>query len=129
MCIRDRPAIGGILVETVGAATAYAIDVTGLAVATLLFARLAAYPPLDEGTPPSIAAIVEGARYAVSRKDLLGTYLIDIAAMLLAMPTVLFPALAADVLESPHILGLLYSAGTVGSLLVTACLLYTSRCV
>ncbi len=114
------PAIGGILVETVGAATAYAIDVTGLAIATVLFARLAAYPPLEEGTAPTIGAIVEGARYAVSRKDLLGTYLIDIAAMLLAMPTVLFPALAADVLESPHILGLLYSAGTVGSLLVTA---------
>ncbi len=121
------PAIGGILVETVGAATAYAIDVTGLAIATLLFARLAAYPPLDEGTPPSIAAIVDGARYAVSRKDLLGTYLIDIAAMLLAMPTVLFPALAADVLESPHILGLLYSAGTVGSLLVTATSGWSSR--
>jgi len=114
------PAIGGILVESVGAATAYAIDVTGLAIATVLFARLAAYPPLEEGTAPTIGAIVEGARYAVSRKDLLGTYLIDIAAMLLAMPTVLFPALAADVLESPHILGLLYSAGTVGSLLVTA---------
>ena len=63
----------------------------------------------------------------MSRRDLLGTYVIDIVAMFLAMPTVLFPALAQDVLESPHILGLLYSAGTVGSLLVTASSGWTSK--
>lgn len=121
------PAIGGILVETVGAATAYGIDVVGLLIATALFARLKPYPPSGDSTPPSLASIAEGARYAVSRRDLLGTYVIDIVAMFLAMPTVLFPALAKDVLESPHILGLLYSAGTVGSLLVTASSGWTSR--
>jgi MFS family permease len=121
------PALGGILVETVGAATAYGIDVVGLLIATALFARLKPYPPAGESTPPSLASIATGARYAVSRRDLLGTYLIDIVAMFMAMPTVLFPALAKDVLESPHILGLLYSAGTVGSLLVTATSGWSSR--
>jgi MFS family permease len=114
------PAIGGVLVEAFGAAPAYLVDVCGLVVATALFARLRPYPPVEDSTPPSLASIAEGARYAVSRKDLLGTYLIDIVAMFLAMPTVLFPALAADVLRSPQTLGLLYSAGTVGSVLVTA---------
>jgi len=121
------PAVGGILVESVGAAMAYAIDVGGLVVATVLFARLRSYPPLEEGTRPSLRSIAEGARYAVGRPDLLGTYLVDIAAMFLAMPTVLFPALAADVLDSPSVLGLLYSAGTVGSLLVTATSGWTGR--
>lgn len=121
------PALGGILVETVGAATAYGIDVVGLLIATAPFARLKPYPPAGESTPPSLASIATGARYAVSRRDLLGTYLIDIVAMFMAMPTVLFPALAKDVLESPHILGLLYSAGTVGSLLVTATSGWSSR--
>jgi len=121
------PALGGILVESVGAAPAYAIDVTGLVVATALFARLRAYPPLGEGTPPSLRSIGDGARYAVSRPDLLGTYVVDIVAMLLAMPTVLFPALAADVLQAPTVLGLLYSAGTVGSLLVSATSGWTGR--
>ena len=60
-------------------------------------------------------------------RDRLGTYLVDIAAMFLAMPTVLFPAFAADVLKSPHTLGLLYSAGTVGSLLVTVTSGWTAR--
>ncbi len=121
------PAAGGLLVESLGAAPAYAIDVTGLIIATALFARLASYPPLGESTPASLRSIAAGARYAVSRRDLLGTYLIDIVAMLLAMPTVLYPALAADVLKQPAILGLLYSAGTVGSLLVTATSGWTTR--
>ncbi|MFZ1286240.1 MAG: MFS transporter [Candidatus Phosphoribacter sp.] len=121
------PALGGILVETVGAATAYGIDVVGLVVATALFARLKPYPPAGVGTAPSLASIVEGARYAVSRRDLLGTYVVDIVAMFMAMPTVLFPALAADVLGSPQTLGLLYTAGTLGSLLVTATSGWTSR--
>ena len=121
------PALGGVLVESVGAATAYGVDVVGLMIATALFARLAPYPPLGEGTAPSLASIADGARYAVRRPDLLGTYLVDIVAMFLAMPTVLFPALAADVLGAPHVLGLLYSAGTVGSLLVTATSGWTAR--
>jgi MFS family permease len=92
------------------------VDVAGIAVATLLFARMRAYPPVEDTTPPSLRGIGEGLRYAVRRRDLLGTYLIDIVAMLMAMPTVIFPALAQDVLRRPELLGLLYSAGTVGSL-------------
>jgi len=121
------PALGGVLIETIGPGLSYAVDVAGLLVATTLFARLAAYPPLGDSTPPSVRGIVDGARYAVSRRDLLGTYLVDIAAMILAMPTVLFPALAAEVLHQPQVLGLLYSAGTVGSLLVTATSGWTAR--
>lgn len=51
---------------------------------------------------------------------MLGTYLVDVAAMLLAMPVVLFPALAEEVFERPELLGLLYSAATVGALVATA---------
>jgi len=43
------------------------------------------------------------------------------------MPVVLFPALATDVLAQPALLGLLYSAGTVGSLLATATSGWTAR--
>ena len=67
------------------------------------------------------------ARYAVGRRDLLGTYLIDIVAMFMAMPTVLFPAFAQDVLQRPEMLGLLYSAGTVGALIASLCWLAAER--
>ena len=40
--------------------------------------------------------------------------------MLLAFPVVLFPALAEDVFERPELLGLLYTAETVGALVATA---------
>lgn len=72
------PALGGILVESVGAAAAYAIDVTGLMIATALFARLGSLLPSQDATPASLRSIAEGARYAVSRRDLLDTYVIDI---------------------------------------------------
>jgi MFS family permease len=52
---------------------------------------------------------------------------VDLVAMFLAMPVVLFPALATDVLAQPALLGLLYSAGTVGSLLATATSGWTGR--
>jgi MFS family permease len=65
--------------------------------------------------------------YALRRRDLLGTYLVDVAAMFLAMPVVLFPALAAHVFARPELLGLLYSAETVGAMLATVSSGWTSR--
>lgn len=121
------PALGGLLIAYAGLAWCFAVDVTGLLVASALFAAMAAYPHRAETTPPSLAGIADGMRYAVRRRDLLGTYLVDIAAMLLAFPVVLFPALARDVFAQPQLLGLLYSAETVGALVMTALSGWTSR--
>ncbi len=121
------PAIGGLLLAHAGATWCYAVDVVGLTVASLLFALMNRYPHRDETTPPSLAGIAAGVRYALSRRDLLGTYLVDIAAMLLAIPVVLFPALAEDVFEHPELLGLLYTAETVGALLATVTSGWTSK--
>jgi MFS family permease len=121
------PAIGGLLLAWVGAGWCFVVDVAGLVVATLLYAAMRPYPHTGETTPPSLRGIGEGLRYALRRRDLLGTYLIDIAAMLLAMPVVLYPALAEDVFRRPELLGLLYSAEAVGALLATVTSGWTSR--
>ncbi len=121
------PAIGGLLITTVGIEWAYGIQVAGLALATCLFALLRPYPPIDHGTPPSLAGILEGIQYAVRRRDLLGTYLIDMVGMFMAMPIVLFPAFATEVLQEPTLLGLLYTAEAVGSLLATLTSGWTGR--
>ncbi|MCB0907108.1 MAG: MFS transporter [Nocardioidaceae bacterium] len=121
------PAIGGLLIAFVGIGWCFVVDVTGLTIATALFFAMGSYAHVDETTPPSLRGIGEGVRYALSRRDLLGTYLVDIAAMLLAMPVVLFPALAAEVFERPALLGPLYSAETVGALLAAALSGWTSR--
>ena len=66
----------------------------------------------------SLRSIVEGMRYAWSRKDLLGTYAVDLVAMIFAFPYAVFPFVADD-LGAPWALGLLYTAPTVGALVAT----------
>jgi MFS family permease len=126
------PALGGLVIAQAGLPWAYAIVLLGLAVATGLFAMLGSYAPLKQaddggGALATLRSIGDGLTYAVRRKDLLGTYVVDLVAMLMAMPTVLFPAFAQDVLHEPTTLGLLYSAGTVGSLVATATSGWTAR--
>jgi MFS family permease len=121
------PLVGGLLVAYVGIGWCFLVDIVGLAVATLLYVAMGSYPHRAETTPPSLRGIGEGVTYALGRRDLLGTYLVDIAAMLLAMPVVLFPALAQDVFHRPEVLGLLYSAETVGALIATALSGWTAR--
>jgi MFS family permease len=113
------PALGGLLIARYGPPIAFGIEAGGMLVATLLLCRLAHYPPIEESTPPSWTAIAEGVRYAVQRKDLLGTYVVDMVGMFLAMPIVLFPALATTVLREPDMLGLLYTAEGVGAVAAT----------
>lgn len=47
---------------------------------------LKAVPPPEKADRPSLKSVVDGLRYAKSRKELLGTYLIEISAMLFAFP-------------------------------------------
>ena len=121
------PAVGGLLVAYVGIGWCFVIEICGLAVATSMYFLMRPYTHRSETTPPSLAGIGEGLRYAFRRRDLLGTYLVDIAAMLLAMPVVLFPALAEEVFGRPELLGLLYTAETVGALVATALSGWTGR--
>ena len=54
-----------------------------------------AVPPRDDAEAPTWRSIVEGFRYARSRQELIGTYVVDFVAMVFGMPLALFPALAA----------------------------------
>lgn len=113
------PAIGGLLLSAGGAASAYAFDVVSFAVSFLLLWRLRALRPLTDTTEkPTLHHIVEGMRYAASRRDLLGTYAVDLIAMIFAFPYALFPFLAVE-LGAPWALGLLYAASAAGGLVVT----------
>ncbi len=121
------PGVSGLLVAFAGVGWCYLVDIAGLVVATTLFWLLRPYPHLGETTPPSLRGIGEGLRYAVGRRDLLGTYVVDLVAMVFAIPVVLFPALAEEVFDRPEALGLLYTAETVGAMLATGLSGWTSR--
>lgn len=120
------PVLGGLIIVAGGVAWAYAVDVATFGLSLLLLVRIRRSPAPPDASRPGLRSIVEGLRYAAGRNDLLGTYLVDIVAMLLAMPMALYPFLA-DELAAPWSLGLLYSAGAVGSLLASATSGWTSH--
>jgi MFS family permease len=120
------PAVGGILIASIGLAATYAVDVATFVVSLTALWMMRAVPPPPEAEPPSMRRIAEGAAYARSRPELVGTYAVDIVAMLFGMPEALFPAVAAD-LGGAGALGLLFAAPAVGSLLATVTSGWTGR--
>ena len=112
------PALAGILLATAGTGTAYLVDVVTFVISILFLLRVKSVKPFEKNLAPTISAMREGIKYAASRKDLMGTYLVDLAAMFFAMPTALFP-FWADQLDAEWALGLFYAAGTIGSVIVT----------
>ena len=113
------PALGGVLIAVAGLPITYGIDMLTFVASLTALYFMRAVPPAPEAEAPSIRGIVEGLRYALSRQDLLGTYLIDMVAMFFGMPMALFPALAASY-GGAGVLGALYAAPAVGSFLATA---------
>ena len=112
------PTVGGVLISIFSVAVGYTADIATFVISLILLAMMRNIPPSKEAEKPSLAALFDGLKYAFARKDLLATYLIDLAAMFFAMPTALIP-FWADQLGAPWALGLLYAAGTVGAISVT----------
>jgi MFS family permease len=140
--------LGGVLAVTPGPWVVYALDGAGFAVSFWLLSRLPKLPPepatdagSGSGSAPGSAAgsgsapgsgsgsgsapgsalreILVGIRYAVSRKDLLGSYLADLSAMIFAYPNALFPFMAV-ILHAPWATGLMFAVPSVGAFMVSA---------
>ncbi|EMF02301.1 MFS transporter [Streptomyces mobaraensis NBRC 13819 = DSM 40847] len=120
------PSLAGVIIAFGGLQWAYALDVASYAISVLFTIGLAASPPARDADKPSVRGILEGARYAWSRKELLGTYAVDMAAMFFAFPNAVFPFLADD-LHARWALGLMYAASAIGSLLVSLTSGWVSR--
>lgn len=111
------PILGGLLASQFGAKTAYAIDLVTFTASLGAVWMIQAVPPPENADAVSFESIKRGFRYAMSRKELLGTYLIDINAMLFGMPKALFPALA--VMFQARSVGYFYASIAVGALIAT----------
>ena len=112
------PMIGGIILASGGIAVAYSLDVLSFVVSLFLLIRINSAKPIHGAEKPSLHRIKEGIKYALSRKDLLGTYLVDLSAMFFAFPYALFP-FVADELGGAWTLGFLYAAIPAGALIAT----------
>ena len=111
------PALGGLLVATLGPAATYSIDFLTFAASLAALCLMRAVPPPAGADRPSLRSVAEGLRYARGRPELLGTYLVDINAMFFGMPMALFPAVAEGFGGAS--VGLLYAAPAFGAMCVT----------
>jgi MFS family permease len=105
------------LIAAAGVASTYLVAIAAYAIGLVALSLMRAVPPPDDAERPSLRRVMEGLRYARSRPELMGTYLVDIIAMLFGMPVALFPAFAERLGGGPSVLGLLYAAPAVGSLI------------
>ena len=112
------PSVAGLILARYGASTAYSIDlITFAASLTAVFLIRAVPAPTQIEVRPTERAVIEGGHYAWKRKDILGTYLIDMNAMFFGMPSALFPAMATNF--GAGTVGFLYAAPSVGALVAT----------
>jgi MFS family permease len=120
------PSLGGFIAATAGPAFAYGIDVVTYLIATFLFMQMSAKAAASTKERIDVKMMFSGFNYAKSRPDLLGTYAIDIIAMVLAFPNALFPFMAVE-FDAPWALGLLYASMSVGALIASVTSGWTSK--
>jgi MFS family permease len=111
------PAIAGVITTGFGVSIAYTIDLVSFGASLMAVFMISHVASAENADQPSLKNIIASWKYAVSRPDLLGTYLIDIAAMFFAFPHALYPALAKQFGE--NYLGFFYSAIAAGALLAS----------
>ena len=120
------PSLAGVLVAVAGLPVTYTVDVATFVIGLACLALMKEMPPPVDAARPSLRRVAEGMRYARSRPELIGTYVVDIVAMLFGMPMALFPAIA-QTLGGPSALGLLYAAPSVGAFVFAATSGWTRR--
>jgi MFS family permease len=111
------PLLAGVLIAALGLEAAYGLDALTFLAGLYSVRRLPPMPPEGGGSAFGLKSVVEGLKYAVNHKLIGMIFLIDLNATALAMPTALFPALAATRFGGgPETVGFLYAAVGVGGL-------------
>ena len=112
------PALGGLAAVAFGPGSVYLANLITFAISLYLLSRLHASPERTDVTESVMESMREGVRYAKSRPDIVGTYIIDLLAMILAFPVVMLPFVAVRFHES-YALSLLYCGLPFGALVAT----------
>ena len=119
------PLLGALLVALYDFGAAYNIDVALFTFALWALWRLPDLPPLtatgevetDRSGKRGLASVVEGLHYLATRPNVRMTFVVDLIAMVLAMPRVLFPAVGVVFLgggaTTTGLLSAGYAAGAV----------------
>ncbi|MFD8860506.1 MFS transporter [Streptomyces vinaceus] len=112
------PVLGGLIVGWWGYQAAYLIDAVTFCAALYAVWRLPAMLPEREGGKRGRASVLDGLRFLGTRPNIRMTFFSDMAAMVLAQPKALFPAIAVLWYGGDaKTVGLLVAAPAVGALL------------
>jgi MFS family permease len=112
------PMLGGVLVAHWGAKGAFIFDFATFAISFVLLFMMNRMPNPEKRDHSPWTDAKEGMVYAVSKPELIGTYLIDIVAMTFAFPVALFPSMS-EKWGGASAAGILYSSMAIGSLVMT----------
>jgi hypothetical protein len=86
-----------LLLAGAGVRFVYWMDVASFGAALTVAFLISPQPPAGAaGHRPGLRSIIEGLGFVRGRQAIQGAYLIDLNAMVFAMPRALFPALAAS---------------------------------
>lgn len=123
ICMIGGPALGGLIIATLGVVATYLVDFMSFAISLIALLMMTHIPKPDVVHDESTwSALKKGFTYAFSRQELVGTYVVDFIAMIFGMPTALFPAIALSfggATNGATMLGMLYSAPSVGALVIS----------
>lgn len=112
------PSLAGILIAQFGISIAYLFDVITFLVALFFLFKIKYDVTPDVPAQNPVEQAKEGLRFSISKPELIGTYLIDIVAMIFAFPVALFPALS-ETFGGAKSAGILFSSMAVGALVMT----------
>jgi MFS family permease len=113
------PAIAGLIIAHFGIIITFLVDFASFSISLLALLLMTQIPkPLISVEESTWDSLKSGFKYAISRQELLGTYLVDFVAMIFGMPMALFPAIAQSY-GGAKVLGFLYAAPAVGALIIS----------
>ena len=114
------PALAGVLIAGIGLFSCYAIDAVTFAFLTLQISFMSPMPATGEHSGTKILrSIGDGFGYVRKHPVVQAVYLVDLNAMVFALPRALFPAVALTIYHGgPRMLGLLYAAPGAGAVLM-----------
>ncbi|SHE94143.1 enterobactin transporter EntS [Streptoalloteichus hindustanus] len=112
------PAVGGLVIAGPGVAANYGVTAVGTLLTTVLILFLRPLPPTSSSGRRGSGSVAEGWRFVRRNPVIGGLLLVDVCAVVFAMPYALFPALATEHFHAgPAAVGLLYAAPAVGAVL------------
>jgi MFS family permease len=112
------PALGGVVIAHLGLAGAYLVDVASFTAALLAVWLLPPQRPSAQAQESTLAAIRRGFAFIRRRRVILGTFVMDLCAMIFGFPRAVFPVLAATTFGTDaQGLGYLYAALGVGAVI------------